>query len=276
MSSQSLFSSDRRTVLKGAGATAAAFAALPALSALLADPALAQAAAAMTSDVQTTTPDGKTVTAALALPDGDGPHPAVLLVHEWWGLNDQIRTMAVEFARLGYVALAVDLYDGSVATTPERAKQLSGAVQGPAALDTVAGWVNWLNSHDSVSKTIEGRAKLGTIGWCFGGTWSLNTSIAHPVDATVVYYGKVNRPATDLAHLNGPVMGHFAKRDQWITASLVKEFTDAMAEVGKTPDVFWYDADHAFANPTGNRYDAEDAALAWTRTTDFLAKNLKG
>lgn len=274
MPSETLVSTDRRTLLKGAGVTAFSLATLPPLSVILADPALAQATAAIATPVQTTTPGGESVSAALALPEGEGPHPAVLLIHEWWGLNDQIRSMAVEFARLGYVALAVDLYGGQVATTPERAKELSGAVQGPQALDTIAGWITWLNDHSAVTKTPEGRAKLGTVGWCFGGTWSLNTSIAHPVDATVVYYGKVNRPASDLAHLHGPVMGHFATRDQWITKSLVSEFTSAMTQVGKTPEVYWYEADHAFANPTGNRYDAEDAAQAWARTTAFLAMHL--
>jgi carboxymethylenebutenolidase len=275
MPTETPFSADRRSILKGAGVTALSLTTLPPLSVLLADPVMAQAAAAITTPVQITTPDGESVSAALALPEGEGPHPAVILVHEWWGLNDQIRTMAVEIARLGYVALAIDLYGGKVATTPERAKELSGSVRGAEALDTIAGWVTWLNANPAVTKTADGRAKLGTIGWCFGGTWSLNTSIAHPVDATVVYYGKVNRPASDLANLHGPVLGHFANRDQWITKSLVREFTDAMAEIGKTPEVFWYEADHAFANPTGHAYDAEDAALAWSRTTAFLEANLK-
>jgi carboxymethylenebutenolidase len=116
--------------------------------------------------------------------------------------------------------------------------------------------------------------KVGTVGWCFGGGWSLNASIAEPVDATVVYYGKVDKTAGQLAHLEGPVLGHFATRDQWINREMVDGFEKAMNAAGKPYTVYWYDADHAFANPSGGRYDAEDAKLAWERTLAFYRQNL--
>lgn len=267
---------DRRSVLRGAGATAISFSALPTLAALLADPTLAQAAAGATQTVSVTTADGRTESAALALPEGEGPHPAVMLIHEWWGLNDQIRSMAMEVARQGYVALAIDLYHGDVATVPEDAKRYSSSVNNDEALATLDAWVSWLNENPDAARAADGsRARLATLGWCFGGTWSLNASLAHPVDGTVVYYGKVDRSATELAHLNGPVLGHFATRDQWITERVVTAFTTAMEEAGKRDEVYWYDADHAFANPTGSRYDADDARLAWERTSTFLAQVLK-
>lgn len=100
-------------------------------------------------------------------------------------------------------------------------------------------------------------------------------SILRPVDATVVYYGKVDLPASQLAHLKGPVLGHFAKQDKWITAEMVGKFEAAMNEAGKTYTDYWYDANHAFANPTGNSYAAGPAALAWQRTTAFFEENLK-
>jgi carboxymethylenebutenolidase len=112
------------------------------------------------------------------------------------------------------------------------------------------------------------------MGWCFGGGWALNASIAEPVDATVVYYGRVDKPADQLAKLKGPVLGHFATRDEFIDEAMVGSFEKAMAEAGKPVTVYWYEADHAFANPSGGRYDEADAALAWSRTMEFLRQTL--
>lgn len=264
----------RRDILKGAAAASVISGA--SLATLLADPALARAAAETTEMVEITTADGQTVKAAVAYPEtSDAAAPAVILIHEWWGLNDQIRTMAAELAKEGYVAVAVDLYNGVVTSDPTRASSLSGAVNADRATATLTAWNGWLAQNPKVQKSGE-RAKVATIGWCFGGGWSLNASIAFPVDGTVIYYGRVTRPASDLAKLNGPVLGHFATRDEWITQSMVSGFEKAMAEAQKPLEVHWYEADHAFANPTGSRYDAEDAMLAWQRTTAFLTKTLKG
>lgn len=249
----------RRTLLKGA-------AALP-IAAILADPMLARAAAASLRDVTLTTDGGKTVKGVVAMP-GTTPAPAMLLVHEWWGLNDQIKAMASEFARLGYMAVAVDLYGGKVATDPSAARSYMQQVDAGEATDTLASWIDWINAQK------EFGGKVGTVGWCFGGGWSLNASIARPVDATVVYYGNVARSAADLAWLEGPVLGHFAEQDQWINHDMVGKFEAAMAEADKPLTTYWYDAQHGFANPTTARYDAEDAELAWSRTTAFLEKHL--
>lgn len=249
----------RRQVLTG-------LAQLP-LAAVLADPKLARAAAAGLQDVSITTAGGKRVRAALALPQTT-PASAVLLVHEWWGLNDQIKAVAAELAKQGYVALAVDLYGGKVADTPEGAQALMKQVDGAVATDTLVSWIGWLRANDKVS------GKIATIGWCFGGGWSLNASIAAPVEATVVYYGRVNRSAEDLKRLKGPVLGHFATRDNWINREMVGGFEAAMREAGKSVESHWYEADHAFANPTGARYDESDAKLAWRRTLAFLKKHL--
>ncbi len=237
------------------------------LAAVLADPKRARAAAQGLDEVSLTTRGGKRVSAALALP-ATTPAPAVLLVHEWWGLNDQIKAVAAELAREGYRALAVDLYDGRVAQTREGARALMQAVDPGEATDTLASWIAWLGGHAKAS------GKIGTIGWCFGGGWSLNASIAAPVDATVVYYGRVNRSATDLKALKGPVLGHFATRDKWIDRKMVGGFEQDMAEAGKSATSHWYEPDHAFANPSGARYDKEDAQLALQRTLVFFRANL--
>ena len=102
----------------------------------------------------------------------------------------------------------------------------------------------------------------------------MNASLATPVDATIVYYGRVNKTAEELSVLNGPVLGHFATQDKWINKQMVSGFESAMDAAGKSYTSHWYDAQHAFANPTSARYDAEDAALAWQRTLDFLKRHL--
>ncbi len=249
----------RRHVIQGLGG-------LP-LAAVLADPRLARAAAGSLREVTLTTKGGRDVAAALAVPETT-PAPTVLLIHEWWGLNDQIKAVAADLAGQGYLALAVDLYDGRSTKAREEAQALMQAVDPEAATDTLVSWLGWLKAHEKAT------GKVAVMGWCFGGGWALNASIAEPVDATVVYYGRVDKPADQLARLKGPVLGHFATRDEFINKPMVDGFEKAMAEAGKPLTVYWYEADHAFANPTGARYDEADAALAWSRTQAFLSETL--
>ena len=237
------------------------------LAAVLADRRLARAAAASLETVTIATAGGRQVTAALAVPAAL-PAPAVMLVHEWWGLNDQIKSVAAALSDVGYLALAIDLYDGQVTDDPQTARGLVGAVDAEAATDTCASWVNWLRGHDN------GAGKVGTVGWCFGGGWSLNASLAAPVDATVIYYGNVKKGRERLAALAGPVLGHFATRDNWINQAMVEGFEAELAAAGKSAENHWYEADHGFANPTSARYDEEDAALSWQRTLAFFEAHL--
>lgn len=250
---------ERRTVVKGLGM-------LP-LAGVLADAEQVRAAAALEA-VTITTPGGRTVAASLARP-AVAAAPAVLLIHEWWGLNDQIKAVAADLAAAGYLALAVDLFDGAVASTPDEAKELVGGVNEAVALETLTAWIDWLRRQPG------SNGKLATLGWCFGGGWSLQASLARPVEATVIYYGRVTDPAARLAALNGPVLGQFAARDQYITPAMVAGFKAEMAAAGKPLELYSYDADHAFANPTGHNYHRDDAQLAWQRTLAFLARTLK-
>ena len=114
------------------------------------------------------------------------------------------------------------------------------------------------------------KGKLATIGWCFSVGWALNEATVEPVDATVVYYGRVNHPTGQLRHLKGPVMGHFATHDMWIYRDMVTLFELGMLNVQKHWISHWLETGHAFANSTGSRYDNKDAALAWQRTMAFL------
>jgi len=250
----------RRGLLKGA-------ASLP-LASVLANPALAHVAASAATDIsiQTQAQD-LPVRASLSLPDVT-PAPAVILIHEWWGLNDQIKAVGAELAKLGYVALSIDLYGGEVATDPQTATKLMGAVTEDAGVDTVKSWINWLRQNPACN------GKVAAMGWCFGGGWSLETAIEAPVDASIIYYGRVTAPVERLSKITGPVLGHFATKDQFINIPMVDGFKASMEAAGKPLTVHMYDADHAFANPTSARYDDEDAALSWQRTVDFLAEHL--
>jgi carboxymethylenebutenolidase len=147
---------------------------------------------------------------------------------------------------------------------------LMQAVNEEEANDTLTGWIDWLRRHQQCN------GKVGTMGWCFGGGWSLNASMETPVDATIIYYGNVTRTPKQLSRLQGPVLGHFGTLDKSIDEAMVGGFERAMAEAGKAEqlEVHWYVADHAFANPTGARYDADDAALAWPRSVSFLHRHL--
>ncbi len=249
----------RRRFLKG-------LATLP-LAVVLSDPRLARAAGERLENVTIPLADGK-VGGVLATP-ATTPAPAVLLIHEWWGLNDQIKAVTAEFANAGFLAFAIDLYNGAVATTREDAQAAMKAVDPALATRQLVAAAEWLRKHP------KGNGKVGTVGWCFGGGWSLNTSLATPIDATVIYYGSVKKTADELKPLQGPVLGHFATLDKSINAEMVSGFEKAMAEAGKRDlTVHWYEADHAFANPTSARYDQEDTALAWQRTLAFLRKHL--
>jgi carboxymethylenebutenolidase len=236
------------------------------LAAVLADPKLAAAEAAALETVTITTPSGRAAKGALAKPGRKAP--AILLIHEWWGLNDQIKSVAAELANQGYLALACDLYEGVVTSDANKAGALMEALDQKKARETLAAWVDWLRDHP------DGNGKVATIGWCMGGGLSLVASLAAGADATIIYYGSVDTPEQELAKLKGPVLGHFAEKDGWINHPMVDPFVRRLEKLGKMHEIHWYDADHAFANPTGQHYDKKDAAISWGRTLEFLKANL--
>lgn len=253
--------SERRDFIKG-------LTSLP-IAAVLADPVLTAAAAGRGEIKTIKGADGTAVNGYLAKPKAMKA-PAVILIHEWWGLNDQIKAVANDLAEQGYFAYAIDLYGGMVASTPDEARSLMNAVNPANATKSLTVAIDHFHQHS------HGNGKVGTVGWCFGGGWSLNASIAAPVDATVIYYGNLKRNAADLAKLKGPVLGHFADQDGWVNPEMVAGFEAEMKKAGKAKELetFIYSADHAFANPTSARYDAEDAAKAWQRTLAFFKANL--
>lgn len=198
--------------------------------------------------------------------------PAVLVIHEWWGLNDNIRAMADRLAGQGYSALAVDLYFGRSATEPEGARELATEARNH-------GEQVGENLRQAKAYLVEqvGASKIGTIGWCFGGGWSLETALLMPgeIDATVMFYGRVETGHDRLATLDTPILGLFGGEDQGIPVESVRAFEQALGELGKPASIHVYEgADHAFANPSGNRYDAEAAEDAWSKVLAFFEQYL--
>ncbi len=199
--------------------------------------------------------------------------PGVIVIHEWWGLNENIESMARQLAGEGYLALAVDLYGGEVASDREGAMSLMQA----AMADPDSLVENLRLAHAFL--TAEGAPRVGSIGWCFGGGWSLGAALALPgeLDAAVIYYGRVITDRERLATLTTPILGHFGSEDSGIPIDGVREFEKLLGELGKDARIHVYEgADHAFANPSGTRYNAEAAEQAWGRTLAFFDLRLKG
>ncbi|MGI9234111.1 MAG: dienelactone hydrolase family protein [Woeseiaceae bacterium] len=200
------------------------------------------------------------------------PLPAVIMIHEWWGLNDNIRAMADRLAAQGYIVLAVDLYGGKVASNPAEARQfMLGVVEDPESANA-----NIRSAYEFVSTTA-GAPKVGSVGWCFGGAWSLNTAKLFPdeLDATVIFYGQVTNDEDELRPINSPILGLFGGEDKGIKVSSVKAFDASLARLRKNYEIHIYPGvGHAFANPTGNNYDKAAATDAWRRTVEFFGRYL--
>jgi len=234
----------------------------------------APATEVVSEDVSYATVEGTTVTGYLSRPAGaEGPVPGLIVIHEWWGLNDNIRAMTDRLAGEGYIALAVDLYGGQMAADPDGAQSLM-----QAAMQNVPAAEENLRQAFTYLKEEAGATRVGTIGWCFGGGWSLNTALLLPdqVEATVIYYGRVTDDRAGLATLQMPILGLFGGEDQGIPVDSVKVFEEALDSLGKNAEIHIYEgADHAFANPSGMNYQPEAAGDAWQRTVAFLAEHLK-
>ena len=225
-----------------------------------------------TATVHYATIGGKTISGYLAEPDGAVAHPpAVILIHEWWGLNDNLKRVADNLAARGFTALAVDLYEGASAETPEKARELMAA----AASRTTALEDNLRQAYTFLSS--KGAPKIGVAGWCFGGGWALKTALLFPeeIDALTIYYGHLVQDRKSLATLKMPILGIFAERDQGIPVSEVRQFESSLKALGKPAQIHIYSGvDHAFANPSGERYAPEAAADAWEKTLAFFQAHL--
>ena len=204
-------------------------------------------------------------------PNAKAPLPGIVVIHEWWGLNDHIKHWADRLAADGYAAVAVDLYSGTVATTPNEATAAMKAVDPDKAIKTMLAAHKFLAEDSRVL-----AKKRGCVGWCFGGGMSLKLALNAPdLDAAVMYYGA---PVTDpkaLASLHAPLLAIYGERDKAFPKELRESFDKALTEAGKDHRMLTYDALHAFANPSNPNYDEKSAAAAWEEVRKFFAEKLK-
>ncbi len=203
-----------------------------------------------------------------------GTKTSILMIHEWWGLNDHIKQTADEVqAKTGYGVLAIDLYEGKVAKTPDEAGKFMGSVDQKLASATVNAALRAI--QQGIEKS-PGATKVGTIGFCFGGGWSHKAAImgGDKVQACVIFYGMPTTAPGELERLKAPVLMVWGKKDKWINESVVTGFQKAMDHAQKSLQVEGYDADHAFANPTSKSYESEASKNAWAKAYEFFKKYL--
>ncbi|HUI30927.1 MAG TPA: dienelactone hydrolase family protein [Candidatus Acidoferrales bacterium] len=233
---------------------------------------LADAAEIKTSIVQYVS-GSDTVSAYLAQPADAGKHPALIVIHEWWGLTDWMKQDARDFAARGYVALAIDLYRGALASTPQDAYKLLVSVpKERGAMDLKAAF-EYLASIENVN-----TAKIGVIGWCMGGSYSFEAATLLPkLAACVIDYGNVDTTAAAVGQINCPVLCNFAELDKTYTPKMGEAFKKAMQSAGKKIEFHVYPGvNHAFMNPNNpSVYNETQTAEAWENIFAFLNANLK-
>jgi carboxymethylenebutenolidase len=213
----------------------------------------------------------ETVSAYIARPTGRGPFPALVVIHEWWGLNDWVKESTREFAENGYVALAVDLYRGRVAEDRDLAHELSRALPQDRAVRDMKAALGYLRRQPYVEV-----AKIGSIGWCMGGGYSLQLALNADLAATVIAYGRLGMDPDQLKKINSPLLGIFGEKDKGIPSSDVRKFEKLLNEQGVRNNIHIYDgAGHAFMNPNNSGgYNRESADDAWRKIYQFFDEQL--
>ena len=221
-------------------------------------------------------PDGKSVNGYLAEPPTAGKAPAMVVIQEWWGLNDQIRGVADKFAKAGYRALVPDLYRGKTAVDAKEANHLmTGLNFGDAAGQDIRGAVQYLKKG--------GSAKVGVTGFCMGGALTVLSAVNVPeMDAGVIWYGYPPLEYVDATKIKAPLLGHWATQDQAFPIGGVDKLEEKLRAAHVSFIFHRYNAKHAFANETADskglemlKYDPKAAEVAWKHTMDFLGKHIK-
>ena len=216
--------------------------------------------------------EGIRLSGFLAQPVIPGKYPGIVMIHEWWGLNDQVKSMADITAQEGYVVLAVDLFKGNVATTIEGAQ--ANILNNPnnETIPKMQAAVKYLRNMTNVNKS-----KIASLGWCYGGGQSFQLGVNEELQATVIYYGQVSTDKAILMKMKQPVIGLFGVEDTSIPVKDVREFERILKEQGTSVNISIYEgAGHAFSNPTNSQaFRKEQAIDAWNKTLEFLELNLK-
>src|SRR5437868_4353911 len=230
----------------------------------------------MAKTIEYKRPDGKTVKGYLAEPAAGSKAPGMVVIQEWWGLNDQIRGVADKLAKAGYRALVPDLYRGKVALEANEAKHLmEGLNFGDAAGQDIRGAVQYLKAS--------GSAKVGVTGFCMGGALTVLSAVNVPeMDAGVIWYGYPPLEYVDASKIKAPLLGHWATQDQAFAIAGVDKLEEKLRAAKVNFEFHRYNCKHAFANETADskglemlKYDASAAEQAWKRTMEFLGKQLQ-
>jgi carboxymethylenebutenolidase len=214
--------------------------------------------------------NGGTAEGYLAKPSA-AKAPGVVVIQEWWGLNDNIKGIADRFAQAGYVALAPDLYHGKIAAEPDEAMKMMMAMKMDEAAKDMSGAFDYLKSNDACT------GKIGSVGFCLGGGLSLYVSTLRPMDATVIYYGALPGVQPDLSKLKGPVLGHYAENDDWASPAAAKALEDQIKQAAGVSTEFhiYPGTHHGFFNDTRPEQHAPDASKqSWDRTLAFYKQHL--
>ena len=223
----------------------------------------------MTNPISFPTQSGRETQGAISLPQTERS-PAVVLLQEYWGLNDHVRHLAERLADEGFVVLAPDLYDGKSTKDGAEAAKMMQALDPAATLDKIAGAVQHLATHARTT------GKVGVTGFCMGGAYAFTAAAIVPgVAAAVPFYGFPDRTKVDLGAITCPVQAHFAKTDPWAKPALAETLRDELVAKGRKMELYVYDAQHAFMNDTRPEvYSPDDAKLAWGRMVAFFKANL--
>lgn len=215
--------------------------------------------------------NGGTAEGYLASPAASGKAPGVIVIQEWWGLNDNIKGIADRFAAVGYLALAPDLYHGKVTAEPDEAGKMMMSMKMDQAAKDMSGAFDYLKAHGACT------GKIGSIGFCLGGGLSLFVSTLRPMDATVIYYGALPGVQPDLSKLHGPVLGHYAEHDDWASPAAANALKQQISDASDVSVEFhqYAGTQHGFFNDTRPEVHKPDASQqSWDQTLAFYAKNL--
>jgi carboxymethylenebutenolidase len=215
--------------------------------------------------------NGGTAEGYLALPSASGKAPGVIVIQEWWGLNDNIKGIADRFATAGYLALAPDLYHGKVTAEPDQAQKMMMSMKMDQAAKDMSGAFDYLKAHGACT------GKVGSVGFCLGGGLSLFVSTLRPMDATVIYYGALPGAQPELAKLKSPVLGHYAEHDDWASPAAANALKQQINDASGVSVEFhqYAGTHHGFFNDTRPEAHAPEASQqSWDRTLAFYAKNL--
>ena len=224
----------------------------------------------MTENATIPLPGGGSANAAVALPPGNDKLAAVIVLHEWHGLNDEMKSRAEQFASLGLVAIAIDLFGGKIATDDAEAGKLAGEMKTAHSIEIIRAAVAWLKSHPRVN------GKVAVSGFCLGGGQTLAAACnVEGLDAAVAFYGLPPEEWLDFGKTKTPILGHYAKVDAWIDPERVTKLAEKATAAGRSFEVHFYDGGHAFMRQSDPKvYHEASAKLAWDRTTAFLKKHL--